>query len=270
MKEINEKILNIIYKAAEIIKGAKGCPEEFVHSKQGTFNYVTEYDSKVQRFLEKELSAVLPEAKYLAEEDGEDENAIGSGYTFIIDPIDGTSNFIHNYGDSAISVALLLDGTAVFGAVYLPYKDEMFYAESGAGAFLNGKPIHVSKTEMKDSLTLVGTAPYVRDKMCDATMEMIKNLFLNSVDIRRGGSAASDLCSIACGRAACYCELNLCPWDHAAGAFIVKEAGGTVTTFDGSSMPYNRRSTVFASNAVCRKQAEEMIFALAKKWGIDW
>lgn len=266
-----EKILNIIYEAGKIMLSAKGgCPEGLIHSKEGTFNYVTEYDSKIQRFLEKELLQVVPDAHFLAEEDGEDNNAIGAGYTFIIDPIDGTSNFIHDYGESAISVALLYDKEPVFGAVYLPFKDEMFYAEKGKGAYKNGKPISVSKTQLKDSLTLVGTAPYVRDKMCDATMEMIKELFLNSVDIRRGGSAASDLCYIACGRAACYCELNLSPWDHAAGAFIVKEAGGYVTTFDGSALPYNRRSTVFASNAVCREQAELMVRKITEKWKINW
>ena len=264
----NEKIINIIYKAAKILEGTeKGCPREQIHEKGGTFNYVTEYDVKVQSFLEAELSALVPGAHFFAEEDDENERVLSDGYTFIIDPIDGTSNFIHGMGNSAISVALFKDKEAEFGAVYLPYTREMFYAEKGGGAFCNGEPIRVSELELNQALSIFGTSPYMRDTMSGAVTELMHGLLIRSVDVRRFGAAAADLCHVACGRAAAFCEMYLSPWDYAAGNLILTEAGGIVTRFDGSPVSYTQKSSILASNkkayaevyAVCREIAEKYI-----------
>ena len=269
MTNTNSRIVKIIYDAAKLLDGTRtGCPEERIHEKNGTFNYVTEYDVAVQRFLEKELSAAVPGACFLAEEEGGDRQGVSDGYTFVIDPIDGTSNFIHGFGISAISVALLYGGCPVFGAVYLPYTDEMFCAEKGGGAFLNGKPIRVNSLPTERALTLFGTTPYMRDTMADAVTELFKRLFLTSVDVRRCGAAAADLCFVACGRAAAFCEMLLSPWDYAAGGLIVEEAGGRVTRFDGSPLSYTEKCTVTAANPVSYAQVSGICRELSDKYGV--
>ncbi len=261
MNAKNTKILEIIKKAGEIMRAAK-MSDGLIHSKAGTFNFVTEYDSKIQRFLEDELSALYPDAVFFAEEDGEDKSGLGDGYTFIIDPIDGTSNFIHGYSDRAISIGLLYRKEPYFGAVYLPYTDELFYAEKDCGAYLNGERIRVSEKDLGSSLTAFGTCPYDRDRLGQKVMDAAYALFMHSVDIRRCGSAASDLCSVACGRLGCFCELILSPWDFAAGSLIVTEAGGSVTRFDGSPITYSERCPVLASNAACRDEITALLSEL--------
>lgn len=269
MKQINLQIIQIIREASKIMTSApRGCPEELIHQKGGTFNFVTEYDVAVQRFLEERFLELIPEAKFLAEEEGEDARTIGGGYTFIIDPIDGTSNFIHGLGESGISVALLKDGETVFGAVYLPFADEMFAAEKGGGAFLNGKQIHVSGLPMEKALVLFGTSPYMRDRLCGATLDLMRGLFMNSVDVRRFGAASADLCYVACGRAAAFCEMSLSPWDHAAGDIIVREAGGSVMQFDGSDVILERNCPVIATNAAAKDKVLEICGEIAKKYSI--
>lgn len=269
MTERNNRIIEIIREASKIMTSApRGCPQELIHQKGGTFNYVTEYDVAVQHFLEEKLLEVIPGAKFLAEEEGEDKRTIGGGFTFIIDPIDGTSNFIHGLGESGISVALLLDGVTVFGAVYLPFADEMFAAEKGGGAFLNGDPIRVSTLPAEKALVLFGTSPYLRDRLCDATVDLMRGLFMNSVDVRRFGAASADLCYVACGRAAAFCEMSLSPWDHAAGDIIVCEAGGTVTQFDGSPVTLEHNCPVAAVNAAAKSKILEICGKTAAKYNI--
>ena len=254
----NVKILDIIKEAGAIMRSAK-MSDGLISSKSGTFNFVTEYDSEIQRFLESELISVYPDAVFFAEEDGEDRSTLGDGYTFIIDPIDGTSNFIHGYSDRAVSVGLLYRKKPYFGAVYLPFSDELYYAEAGCGAYRNGEKIRVSKRKLSGSLSAFGTCPYDRDKLGKKVMELAYELFMHSVDLRRCGSAASDLCAVACGRLGCFCELVLSPWDYAAGSLIVTEAGGCVTRLDGSPISYSERSPVLATNAVCHGEAIKLL-----------
>ncbi len=258
MTEKNKIILDIIKEAGAIMRSAK-MDDGLIRSKAGTFNFVTEYDSKIQRFLEDELSALYPDAVFFAEEDGEDKSGLGDGYTFIIDPIDGTSNFIHGYSDRAVSVGLLYRKKPYFGAVYLPYTDELFYAEKDCGAYRNTERIRVSEKDLGSSLTAFGTCPYDRDKLGQKVMDLAYELFMHSTDLRRCGSAASDLCAVACGRLGCFCELVLSPWDYAAGSLIVKEAGGSVTRLDGSPISYSERCPILASNAVCKDEAISLL-----------
>lgn len=268
MTKRNEKILDIIREAGRIVLAApRGCPEELIHEKGGTFNYVTEYDVAVQRFLEENLSKLVPGARFFAEEEGEDRRGLG-GLTFIIDPIDGTSNFIHGLGPSAISVALFDKETAEFGAVYLPYSDEMFYAEKGGGAYLNGKQIHVSSLPLEKALALFGTTPYMRDTMSGAVTELMHGLLVRSVDVRRFGAAAADLCYVACGRAASFAEMLLSPWDIAAGALIVSEAGGVASRFDGGGLIYTGKCSIIAANKESYAQTLEICQAISEKYGV--
>ena len=205
-------------------------------AKEGSSNFVTAYDVKIQNFLKESLSELIPEACFFAEEDGESRRAIGEGYTFIIDPIDGTTNFMCGYNTSAVSVGLLRDGEPVFGAIYDPYRDEYFSAVRGQGATCNGAPIHVSKRPASRGLVAVGTAPYHKDTLADTVFAMTGDLFRLFADVRRSGSAALDICHVACGRTEAFCEPLLSPWDFAAGLLILTEAGGKASDFKGEAL----------------------------------
>lgn len=239
-----EKIIDIVHECGEIILGASDIRNK-IHQKEGKGNFVTDYDSKVQAALKEKLLALIPEAVFFGEEDDADQTQIGEGYAFIVDPIDGTSNFMRGYRASCISVALAQGGVPVMGVVYNPYMQETFYAQRGKGAFLNGEPIHTSDRTLEQGLILFGTAPY-REELSLKSFEVAYRYFSRAEDLRRSGSAAIDLCALACGRAEFYFELVLCPWDYAAGALIVEEAGGIVSDLEGNPVTYDRKQTVAA------------------------
>ncbi len=250
MKEQNllEQIKECVRSCGEIILNADraAC---LVDAKAGEANFVTTYDKKVQEVLQEKLLEILPEATFVGEE--EDIHAsIAKGYAFIVDPIDGTTNFIKDYHTSAISVGLTKDGEQYMGVVYQPYLDEMFTAMKGQGAYLNGKPIHVSKEPLSNGIVLFGTAPYYQE-LNRPSFELAYEYFQKALDVRRSGSAAIDLCTIAAGRAELFFELRLSPWDYAAGSLIVKEAGGKVTTADGEEITLEEPCSVKAWNGVC-------------------
>lgn len=221
-----------------------------IDEKAGHANFVTAYDKKVQEELQKKLLAILPEAVFVGEE--EDVHAsVADGYAFIVDPIDGTTNFIKDYHASAISVGLTKDGERYMGVVYNPYLDEMFTAVRGQGAFLNGRPIQVSNQPLENGIVIFGTAPYYED-LAKKSFDMAYQYFCKALDVRRSGSAAIDLCNVAAGRAELFFELRLSPWDYAAGSLIVEEAGGVVTRIDGGEITLNEGCGVLATNAACR------------------
>lgn len=218
--------------------------------KAGKANFVTKYDKKVQEKLQEKLMTILPEAIFVGEE--EDIHAsIAKGLAFIVDPIDGTTNFIKDYHVSAISVGVTKDGEQYMGAVYNPYLDEMFTAIAGQGAWLNGEPVHVSEEPLENGLVIFGTAPYY-EELAKQSFELAYEYFKKALDIRRSGSAALDLCNVAAGRAELFFELRLCPWDFAAGGLIVKEAGGVVTQMDGEVLNLSAPCSVLATNRACR------------------
>lgn len=226
---------------------------DMVDAKEGHANFVTIYDKKVQETLKEKLTEILPASAFVGEED-DIHISIQKGLAFIVDPIDGTTNFIKDYHVSAISVGLINDGKSYIGVVYNPYLDEMFTAERGKGAFLNGKPIHVSRNPLSEGIVLFGTAPYY-EELSRKSFDLAYEYFRQALDIRRSGSAAIDLCSIAAGRAEVYFELRLSPWDYAAGSLIVEEAGGVVTTVDGGEITFERPCSVLAANGRAKLQA---------------
>ena len=242
-----EKIADAVRECGEIMLSAD-CSGAYVDEKEGHANFVTIYDKKVQEELKKKLFEILPEAVFVGEED-DMHASIQKGLAFIVDPIDGTTNFIKDYHSSAISVGLTNDGQPYMGVVYNPYLNEMFTAEKGKGAYLNGKPIHVSKQSLDRGIVLFGTAPYY-EELSKKSFQMAFDYFKKALDVRRSGSAALDLCSIAAGRAELYFELLLSPWDYAAGVLIVKEAGGIVTTVEGTTITLDKPCSILATNRV--------------------
>ena len=216
-----------------------------VMEKAGHANFCTETDERIQEFLMNRLKEVFPRASFLGEEDGRDLflEKMSTGYCFVIDPIDGTSNFIFEYRPSVISVGLLREGKPYMAAVYNPYDDMMFSAVKGQGAYMNGERIRSSDAPLSDTLAVFGTTPYYPE-LRDRTIDIIKNLLPMCVDIRRSGTAAWDMCCVALGRCGLYFELKIQLWDYAAAALIAGEAGCRVTDIDGKPLSYRGASSV--------------------------
>lgn len=218
-----------------------------IEEKDGPANFVTSYDVLVQNTLRDGLIELFPNAKFIGEE-GEQEACAEAGEFFIVDPIDGTTNFIKDYHMSCISVAHVVDSEVDFAMIYNPYLDELFWAIRGEGAYCNEERIHVSNQRLSNGIVLFGSSPYDSD-LARKSFDMAYEYFTKALDIRRSGSAALDLCAIAAGRAELYFELILSPWDYAAGMLIVEEAGGVVTTLDGEKPALHKRSSILAKNA---------------------
>ena len=254
---LKETILPIIREAAKIMLSAKKT-EDSVTNKTGDANFVTVYDKATQDFLEEKILAAIPEAKFVAEEQENDYSILNGDCVFIIDPIDGTTNFIRHFMHSSISVACISKGETVFGAVYNPYLDEMFYAQKGCGAFRNGEPIRASEREMNEALFSFGSSPYYKDELCDKSFALAKRIFSSCADIRRLASAALDLCYVASGRIDMFFEYRLSPWDFAAGMLILTEAGGRVTDMTGAPLRLCEPCSVLASNEKCYDKLFEL------------
>ncbi len=238
------KIIEKVKAAGEIMLTAER-PESSVTAKEGSNNFVTKYDVAVQEFLFKELGEAFPQAKFVGEEGKTNVNS--RSLRFVIDPIDGTTNFMHDYKCSCISVALCEKDEPVVGVVYNPYTAEIFTAEKGKGAYLNGKKIAVSSRSLANGLALFGTSPY-RPDLADETFALLRKVYDYSRDIRRSGSAAYDICQVACGRCEVFFERELQPWDYAAGWLILNEAGGIAQTYDGKKPSLSSGSAVIFAN----------------------
>ena len=232
--DILDAVIKAERKAGELVLHAGNI---IARNKTDGRNVVTEYDLKVQKLLQDALSAAFSGTHFFCEESDNSEK-LSSGTTFIIDPIDGTMNFVKGFNHSCISVACCVDGEVLCSAVYNPFADEMFTAVKGEGAFLNGERIFCGSAALSDSVVCVGTAPY-RVDLEERTFRIMQLLFHNSLDIRRQGSAELDLCSVASGRAGLYYEENLCLWDYAAGYLLVNEAGGVCVTAEGGELPFD-------------------------------
>ena len=186
-----EKIIHLVKRAGEIVLSAEDVGTH-THTKTSAADLVTDFDVQVEVFLKRELLALLPEAVFYGEEEAEREDPT-RGWAFIVDPIDGTTNFVRGIGHSNISVALSKDGEVQLGVVYNPYKGELFSGERGKGAFLNGAPIHVSDLPLSQGIFIMGTAIYRRE-FIGPSMAMAEALLRRSCDLRRFAAAALDLC----------------------------------------------------------------------------
>lgn len=237
-----DQIEDVARQAGEILLNAVH-PKVF--TKEGHANFCTETDEKVQEFLIGELRKAVPEADFLGEEDGIDvfTKKMSEGYVFVLDPIDGTSNFLFGYRPSVVSIGLLKEGRPFIGVIYNPYDDLMFSAEKGKGAFMNGERITSSDRPLKDSLAVFGSAPYY-EELLDHTFELARNLVPLCVDIRRSGTAAWDTCCVACGRVSLYFELRVQLWDYAAASVIAGEAGCAVSDIEGNPLSFKGPSSI--------------------------
>jgi myo-inositol-1(or 4)-monophosphatase len=200
---------------------------------KGTNDLVSYVDQQAENRLKTGLSKVFPEAGFIAEESASGQEEIGEGYYWVIDPLDGTTNFLHRLPVYAVSVGLIFKKQPVLGIIYEPNRDELFYAYQGNGAFLNGKAIRVSSTDRLAKSLLATGFPYYDFSYQDRYLALLKSLMQKSHGLRRMGAAAIDLAYTACGRFEGFFEANLKPWDVAAGKIIIEEAGGRVTNFSG-------------------------------------
>ena len=217
-----------IYIKSEVGKVSDGDVEE--KEMNSLVSYV---DKTAENMLVKSLGSILPESGFITEEETEDIK--DRRFTWIIDPLDGTTNYLHQIPHFSVSVALRYENEIVMGLVHEVMGDEQFYATKGGGAYMNGRPIHVSNKEGLDQVLVATGFPYTNDYNVDASFNRLKSFLMRSRGMRRMGSAALDLSYVAIGRLGVYYEGSLNAWDLAAGALIVKEAGGTVSDYKGNN-----------------------------------
>ncbi|HIM43372.1 MAG TPA: inositol monophosphatase [Rhodospirillales bacterium] len=232
-------LLNVMTAAAT--KAARGLVRDFGEienlqvSKKGPADFVTTADKKAEEVLVAGLTKARPRFGFLLEEGGKIEGADTSN-RWIIDPLDGTTNFLHGIPHFSISIALERDGEPVAGVIYEPITDQMFWAEKGQGAYLNGRRIRVSaRRRLEESLFATGI-PFAGKQDHDRFLSQLKAVMAVSAGVRRFGSAALDLAYVAAGRYEGFWEFGLHPWDIAAGIVLVREAGGFVTDIGGGGM----------------------------------
>lgn len=256
LKLITEKIVEISKSAGDyLLQEISKISAESVETKSLN-SLVTYVDKNTEKLLVDQLLNLLPEAGFIAEEGTSDKK--GAIYNWIIDPLDGTTNFIHGLPMYSVSVGLSKNNEIIAGVVYIPSLKECFHAYQNGGAFLNNKKIQVSNTE-KLSDTLIATGfPYYDFGKMDGYLKVLKHLLQNTRGMRRMGSAAIDLAYVACGRFDSFFEYSLHPWDVAAGSLLVKEAGGFVNDFK-SGENYLFGQEIIASNANVHAEIQELI-----------
>jgi myo-inositol-1(or 4)-monophosphatase len=226
--------------------------EGYTQAKKITYksavDLVTDYDVKIELYLKEKLAAAFPEHTLVGEETS--EGIIHPDKAIYIDPIDGTTNFVHGIPFCAISIGVWEGGKPVAGVVYNPVLDELFFAEKGKGAYCNDEALQVSGEETLERSLMATGFPYTKIEQGEDfrwAMNSIEAILPYTRDIRRLGSAALDLCYVARGTFEGYFEINLKPWDVAAGILMVKEAGGSVSRHDGQAYTLDER-TIVASN----------------------
>jgi myo-inositol-1(or 4)-monophosphatase len=250
MAELKEVLLEATKEAGKVIR--QYFQGKFtVDNKEGINNLVTEVDTKAETKIIDIIKANFPDHSIISEEAGEFSQ--DSPYKWIIDPIDGTVNFAHGIPICCVSIGLSQGDEMILGAVYNPMLDELFFAEKGKGATLNGQPIAVSKKSNFQKACLVTGFPYKWPETKEHPIKVFERFILQGLPVRRLGSAAIDLCWVACGRFDGFWEYNLSPWDIAAGYLIVTEAGGRVTNFKGDAYSVYDKETL-ATNGLIHEE----------------
>lgn len=236
------KVTELVRKAGELLMDRK----IEITQKDTKSNFVTSCDIAVEEFLSVRLRELLPGSLIIGEES--EDNPSDGDLLWVIDPIDGTSNFIRDIGLSAISVGLVKDGEPYFGVVYQPYRDEMFYAKTGAGAYLNGQRIHVSDRDFAHSHLCSAMSLYDK-QYATPCFRIIDRVYREADDLRRLGSAALELAYLACGRVELYFEIRVFPWDAAGAIPIIREAGGFVEVLYQDKFPLNKPFAILGANS---------------------
>ena len=229
--ELRDFAVSIAQEAGAILRDGWGR----VHhpERKGRIDLVTEYDRRSEALLLARVRARFPDHAILAEESG--ASGATAGFRWLIDPLDGTTNFAHNYPFFCVSIGVECSGELVAGVVHDPVRGETFAAAAGLGATLDGRPIHVSDiARLEDALLVSGFHYSIRERP-EPTFTLFREFLMRAQGVRRDGSAALNLCYLACGRFDGFWEARLSPWDMAAGVLLVREAGGLVTNFSGKA-----------------------------------
>lgn len=247
-----QHIINLVRETKEIITNRELAAQV---KEKGVADYVTQVDIAVQNFMRKSLYTLAPDIQFLGEETGLQQ--MSADCYWILDPVDGTTNLMHNYQHSVVSLALCRQKEIVLGIVYDPFHDELFSAVKGEGSFLNGQSIHVSATpKLSEIIIGIGTA---KRELAKENFTRFLKVYENSQDVRRLGSAALELAYTACGRQGGYFEIYLNPWDYAAGMLLVQEAGGKVTDWNGNLLDPAQGCQVIATNGLVHEELLKLL-----------
>lgn len=246
IKAKRKEIEQIMREGGKLLKNRKMAAKV---REKGLADYVTEVDVTVQQYMKQKLEEMFPEIAFMGEEN-EQKKIEAEDCIWVLDPVDGTTNLIHDYHHSAISLALVEKKVVIFGMIYDPYREEVFFALDGAGAFLNEQPICIGEAKkMENSLIAIGTSPYYHEE-AEENFSVFEKVFRECQDIRRSGSAALDLAWTACGRVEAYFERHLKVWDYAAGEILVREAGGVVRNYKGEDAGIEPEEDIIAGAPV--------------------
>ncbi len=249
--------IEIALQAGDFLK-SKFLSPHTITEKEGKQNLVTECDTKAEEMILSFLKAKYPAHEFLAEESGGEYHS--DNILWVIDPLDGTVNFARGIPNFCVSIAACKNGKPILGVIFQPMTNELFIAEKGKGAFLNDKPLFVSKVKSLDHSLIATGFPYNIDQNPMNCMQILSSFLKKGCPIRRIGSAAMDLAYLAAGRFDTYYETGIKPWDVSAGILIVEEAGGSVSRWDGS--PYSALSgeEILASNSHLHSTMIEAIY----------
>ncbi len=236
-----KKTVRLVKRASRFMRD-----ENFSVAEKGSAtNIVTTADTSIQSYLQKHLIAMLPGSTFFGEEEQRGQER--SEFLWIVDPIDGTMNFARGIADCAISVALLQNGEPVLGVVYSLRKKELFTAEKGGGAYLNGRRITVSDKPFSDGLFCTAFSLYQKEHAAPC-ISLLTDVYHQCNDFRRFGTCALELCYLAAGRCDLYFEIRVYPWDHAAAGLILREAGGFISSLGGEPLSYDLLTPLIAAN----------------------
>lgn len=235
-------------KAGDIVRAAAARLDVVQWEVKGPADFVSEVDRSAERAIAVIVAERHPDAVLIAEE--MTPGAVGAGLTFVADPLDGTTNFLHGFPWYAVSIAALVNGAPAAGAVLNVATGELFTATAGGGARRNGQPVHVSRIA-EPNRALIGTGfPFKHREGIAPYMDVLPRIMEQTAGLRRPGSAALDLCDVACGRFDAFWEFRLAPWDVAAGILLIREAGGVVTDFEGQPAPVSHGPIVAGNPAM--------------------
>ncbi len=259
MKLENNKIKSVlfecIFSSGEILRNNFGKTHK-IYSKTSEIDLVTEIDKKSEGMIIKTINKNFPEHNIVSEE-SEMQNR-NSEYTWFIDPLDGTTNYAHNFPIFCVAMAVAKEQKIILSAIYIPFFNELFFAEKDKGAYLNKKRIHTSKTNKLIKSLLATGFPYDVRKTKQSNFNNFKNFSKRCQGVRRPGSASVDLAFVSCGRLDGFWEMKLKPWDIAAGMLLVKEAGGKVSNFHGGEVDI-LSGKILASNGKIHKQMQDVL-----------
>ncbi|SMF32944.1 myo-inositol-1(or 4)-monophosphatase [Tistlia consotensis] len=266
---VRSALINVMVRAVN--QAARGLKRDFGEvenlqvSKKGPADFVSAADTKAEQVLRNELSRARPDYGFLMEESGGTDPQPGCERRWIVDPLDGTSNFLHGLPHFAISIGLAERDEVIAAVVYDPIKDELFWAEKGGGAFLNDRRLRVSsRRNLSDSLFATGI-PFLGSKKDDGVfLRELTAVMQNSAGVRRWGVASLDLAYVAAGRFDGFWEQGLSPWDFAGGILLVREAGGIVTDIEGRSVSLEGH-TVLAANEHLHRSLAKLVGGAQKR-----